>query len=434
MDRIVLKRRMAASGAGIGITCIILYLLRIVGISDSMPDILGLLVIMLCSIGVVDIIKSKCRSREELIVILSAYLLHIIVLLIDIYGKQYISILHSGADSEGFYRISEQYYHNDYTHYLTKYPVLLNGLYQIMGLNRLAAQYINVLFWVFGEVILMSICDVLDICRKYRFITVALFGLLPNYLCLTSVLLRESIISFFILFSFYYLLKWMQGGKKTHIVRAFLIAIPAIILHSGSIAVWISYGLIYAFYNPKLKKFKIGEKTLVVLLFGMGGLIFIYLDEKMKGLFLSYVPDLTGNIVADVNSRLAIAQRYGGNAGYLTNVQISGYGDLILRTLQRMYYFFFSPMPFYWRGLQDITAFLADSSFYIISSVAGIQGLLKNRKDPYLIAMLTILCSVAGVFAWGVSNAGTAMRHRSKVLGIALILLIYCLQKKKLKS
>lgn len=431
MKRIVLKKRAGIIFIGIGILSVFLYFLRIVGISDAMPKVIGLFVIAFSSFGVIVLLKEKCHNQKEIMVIFIAYLVHIVVLLVDIYGKQYISILHSGADSEAFYRISEQYYYNNYTESLTKYPMVLNALYQVIGLNRLVVQYINVLFWLFSEVVMMNVCEILEIKGKYRFMAVSLLGLFPNYLSLTSILLRESIISFFIFFSFYYLLQWLKKGERMSIVKSFLIVIPAIILHSGSVAIWIAYGVIYAFYSPKKNKIEIDEKSLGTLLFGTSVLVFLYFNDTMKGLFLAYIPNLEGNLIAGINNRLLIAQKYSSNAGYLVDIQISGYLDLFLRTVQRMYYFFFSPMPFNWRGVQDMAAFLVDSSLYIVSSIIGVLSLIHDRKKPYIKAMLTVLFSVAGVFAWGVSNSGTAMRHRSKVLGIVIILLVYCLQEKR---
>lgn len=424
-----IKRQTGILVSGVGMIASILYIINLCNLSGQMPNMAGILFVWASALGIVGVTGKKCESKVELVVIYAAFFLHILILLIDIYGKCYVTIVHSGADSESFYRISEQYYYGDFAEYSTWYPYILNGFYQITGLSRLAVQYVNVLFWIFSMMIMQNVCRLLNIKGNYRICALVLLGFLPNYLFLTSILLRESMISFFLFCSFYYLLKWMKLGKLRYMVAAFLVPVPAIILHSGSIAVWAAYGIVFAFYDYEIEKFHLMKKSIWIFCLGIGGITLCFFNQTTRALLLAYIPQRQASILEYANHILSIKRTSLGGSDYLADVEITGYMSLFLCTLQRTYYFLFAPMPSDWRGINDIMAFFMNSFFYLIAIYTALSKKILYRKplSPYTIAMLlTILCT-AGLFAWGVHNAGTAMRHRDKIIGIAVVLFVYCL-------
>ena len=88
----------------------------------------------------------------------------------------------------------------------------------------------------------------------------------------------------------------------------------------------------------------------------------------------------------------------------------------------KMFYFMFSPIPLDWRGFGDIASFMFDSSIYVFLVGATIYGLfksdmpLRNKIFILLFIGITVL-----VYSYGTQTAGTAMRHRNKIIPLLLI-------------
>ena len=119
------------------------------------------------------------------------------------------------------------------------------------------------------------------------------------------------------------------------------------------------------------------------------------------------------------------------NAGFAINNTAL---NLIVNTPIRMLYFVVSPMPWDWRGLQDIIAFFFSSTVFgyaYYSSIVNLKKKLGTKEKRTLILSFLIfaLCSAA-VFAWGVSNSGSALRHREKFLFIYIVLIGLCIDNR----
>lgn len=81
-------------------------------------------------------------------------------------------------------------------------------------------------------------------------------------------------------------------------------------------------------------------------------------------------------------------------------------------------------MPLDWRGIFDIISFFLDSSFYLFTLIYAMNGLKKNNRNKNLSIILIIsILATSYIFGIGVSNAGTAIRHRQKIISLFIILL-----------
>jgi len=78
------------------------------------------------------------------------------------------------------------------------------------------------------------------------------------------------------------------------------------------------------------------------------------------------------------------------------------------------------------RGIQDLIAFIFDSLFYLLLipyAIAAFFGKNQDKREKLLLRTLIIACVlVIGVYAMGTIAAGTAIRHRYKVLSILIII------------
>src|SRR5699024_4234411 len=93
-------------------------------------------------------------------------------------------------------------------------------------------------------------------------------------------------------------------------------------------------------------------------------------------------------------------------------------------------------LPWDWRSFSDIFAFMFSRLFYIITIFFGIRSLnIKNTDYKNLNIALLIMAVVNMIFfSWGVSNSGTALRHREKYIAIYMLLLAISKNRKKKKK
>ena len=60
--------------------------------------------------------------------------------------------------------------------------------------------------------------------------------------------------------------------------------------------------------------------------------------------------------------------------------------------------------------------------------LAALVSVAFKKRDSYRFVMFFTIVLVSGIFAWMVSNSGTAMRHRTKFLGIVVLLGMYSIK------
>jgi hypothetical protein len=129
------------------------------------------------------------------------FLLRLVLLYIDFYGKELVNILHSGGDSERFYLwaidISKDLSMLSEISY-TNYTSFLGILYWIIGDQRLFSQYINVILGIWSIFIFYKILDLFKLKDTNKLFFLALYGLYPQNIIFSSILLREALIQFFL--------------------------------------------------------------------------------------------------------------------------------------------------------------------------------------------------------------------------------------------
>lgn len=367
---------------------------------------------------------SNQENKWELTIFILAYLAHLLVILVDLYGRDYVMILHSGRDTETFWTVSNQYFRGDFSETVTYYPYYLNVFYQIIGLNRFGAQYINVLGWCLSMVLMEKSCRVLEIEGKLRFVALLLMAFAPNYMCVTSVLLREGIIVAMNFLWFYCQIQWMKEGKNAYLVGCLIAPLISLGLHMSAIVFWGLTIIAVALYDQKKKEFRIQKKTMITIMIGLIGILIFLLIPTTRRLITQKLPDFDEGFLNTINEMIAEASEKDGGSSYLKDVYVTGYGDFILQTFMRMFYFYASPLPVHWRGLSDAVAFAISSIPYLSSVILSIATVFAKRKNPYRTLMWASFIMLSGICAWGVFNAGTAMRHRDKIIGICILLLL----------
>ena len=353
-------------------------------------------------------------------IIIYGLILRIVFMLWDLYGRDIFIFPNSGGDAEGFFycaRLVQQDISYIFEPIYGGLYVKLNGvLFALVGTNRILSQYINVLFGLSTLIVIYGILKYINLDKKTfrRVLMIAAF--FPNSLIMSAIFIREIMITFFISLSIYYFVKWFINSKNIDILLALILLGIASALHSGVIAIFLGYAFAILFYKHNIKKFKFDINT--ILLFTVMVISVFMIFTYFQDIFLVKFKNVES--IQDVYTSANTAY---GDSKYLTSLKINNPIELIMYGPIRALYFLSAPVPFDWRGLLDILTFILDSLFYIIV----LWKLFKYRKSlakyKYLIIILLVITfSISMIFGIGVSNAGTAMRHRQKFITIFLLL------------
>lgn len=344
------------------------------------------------------------------------YSFRVFLLFWDVYCKNVYVLPNSGLDSEGFYQRALVVMHSGLLKGKT-FPNLMGTIFSIIGSSRLYGQFIVVLFSVVSLTILAIILNELDVSHKAKYTVFSIVSLLPNLAILSSVFLRESVISMCLTISFYFVYKWLNSTRTHNIILAFVFVLFAAMFHSGSIAIAFGYIAIVLLFDKRNKVFKASVKNIiptVVLLLIMSFLYTNYSDllfGRMKN--IDGLSDIAEETVRGDTSYV----QYVGNSDTVFN--------MLVFTIPRIFFFISSPLPFQWRGISDIIAFCCSSVYYLIIFIYSIHYFRKgaNKNKALVVALIIVIFSTFFVFGWGVANAGTACRHRDKIAIICGILL-----------
>ncbi len=302
-------------------------------------------------------------------------------------------------------------------HYATFiYTKIIGVIYFISGRVPLLVQFVNVILGVLIVYYVYKIIIELGATKRNAQIGSVITALFPT-LCLYSVItLRETFVSFFVIVSVFYFFKWLNSGRVSKLVltAAFLLLSSA--LFGAMIVIGVVYAIFFVFYEVKTKKWKLISKQSVLGIFIAILVIIIYgsflLDKIPADIRLVFSPDYMG-------SRVTGAAK--GGSTYLVGFTPNSILDIIIQSPVRMVYFLFAPFPWMISSPGQILG-LIDAFLYLVFVFYAIRGLkyLKKYNNPAFWAVISMLLIIIGTFAWGVSNFGTAVRHRQKIVGLII--------------
>jgi len=358
------------------------------------------------------------------------FLLRIFLLYIDYYGKEFVYVFHSGGDTERFYLwgidISKDLSMMNEISY-TSYTDFLGILYWIIGDQRLFSQFINVILGMWSIFIFIKILDLFNLKDSNKLFFLVLYGLYPQNIIFSSILLREALMQFFFIYSIFFFSKWLMTNNRVNIFKTVIFVLLCSLFHSGMIISLLVYGYMFLFLDIKKYRFKYSFKRLTLFFLCCGLSLTIIANDPsiLNGKF---------SILQTDENNLSLIEKYQSNSGieeggstYLKNYKVSSAVDFIFLTPLKLIYFIFSPMPYDIRGLGDLTAILIDSSFYyfLIFKVIRSRKLIINnffRIFPKIFFILFLIVALG--FALGTENTGTAMRHRAKIFPALLMVVV----------
>jgi hypothetical protein len=149
-----------------------------------------------------------------------------------------------------------------------------------------------------------------------------------------------------------------------------------------------------------------------LLLLGLFAVLLSLTGNLVGEVGLNKVSDFSGdNLVDQLNAVTAQSAR--GGSSYLEGFSVDDYGDVALSVPLRLVYFFFSPMPWEIRSAGHLLGFL-DVLIYAFCFREFWRAFKANVLSPKVLMVLGVVMTIAVAYAFGASNAGTAIRHRAK--------------------
>lgn len=404
----------------------ILFGICLLGIFKDISHLntLVVFVIILFTIAFFFDITNNKKYRKYIIPLTLGYFLRTALLFYDVYsGDPFNLPLVGGAlssDPLRFYNTAIMFSQGQPTRYGGFFPRVLGCLFAVTGASRLLAEFIVLLFSIATIVVFITIIDDLNVEDSNGKKGAYLLCLLPNYAFLSVVLRRETIITFFVALSLLYFLRWIKG---TGGVKAFVIAVVfvlgAALFHGATGLIIAGYIFIMMIYNPQKKKYMLETKNIVLAAAFIVLIVFIYsrygtvffekLERRFEAETLSSTRDAGGSSYA----------RFVGDASTPLRT--------IIYAVPRFMYYMFSPFPWQWRGINDVFTFLMSSCVYLWIIIRSIRSIFRSSKQDnkaIMISLLLIALVISAAFSWGVTNTGTATRHRDKLIVFFIVLFV----------
>lgn len=298
------------------------------------------------------------------------------------------------------------------------YTKIIGVIYFISGRVPLLVQFVNVVLGVFIVYYVYKTIIEFGATKRSAQIGSVITALFPTLCLYSAMTLRETFISFFTIVSVFYFFKWLNSGtvSKLILTAAFLLLSSA--LFGAMIVIGVVYAIFFIFYEVKTKRWRLISKQSVLGIFIISLVIMIIIfnpflmDKLPSDLRLIFSPGYMSYKVTVVAE---------GGAAYLVGFTPSSILDILLQSPVRMVYFLLAPFPWMISSPGQILG-LIDALLYLVLVFYSIRGLkyLKKYNNPAFWAIILMLLIIIGTFAWGVSNFGTAIRHRQKIVPLII--------------
>lgn len=360
---------------------------------------------------------------EFFLVIFASFITRVVLLLVDLYGRDIFEVPHSGDDTENFYQtgimisedlsmLSEPVYGGVYSH-------MLGILFNIYGDDRLFVQYLNILIAITAIVVVIRIFRMLGLPHRIQLLLVALMGFFPHSLIFSSILLRESIISLLVVMSLYCFIRWFREKERISAFLSVMLVLLGASFHSAIIGILLGYLFGFIFYRHDLKTFKFTLESVVP--FSIFALIMTYVlvfPSIVSGLPIFNKVDQVLNNNDTIYEAFTSSR---GDTAYLSGLEVNNLFQVILFAPIKIIYFIASPMPWSVRNFNDLISFVLDGVFYLFALGVFIRNIEVIKRRPILGILLMSILAGWLIFGLGISNAGTALRHRFKFFYIVIV-------------
>lgn len=297
------------------------------------------------------------------------------------------------------------------------YSWCIGWLYSVTDRSHLMVIAINV---VLGTVVVLLAGLLAQALWGARQARTAAWGtaLFPMLMLVSAISLREVVVTAPLTGGVLLLVHWQRTQRMGTLVGALLLLLLASGFHSVVIFTFVGVMLLmmqHALAAAARGSGRALARVTVALV--LAGLVAFVIVQSGWGL------DKFGSVEGISEERLAVAQEQvlGSRSSYLTSIPIDGPVDALVQLPLRLVFFLFAPFPWMIRTPTDLFG-LVDGAVYMALAVLCIRALRAGSPGPVVRPVLVLGGIVLCVFAIGVSNYGTAIRHRGKVAPLLVAL------------
>ncbi|MDD4564169.1 MAG: hypothetical protein PHE79_01590 [Eubacteriales bacterium] len=394
------------------------FLLVSAGILAKNNHLFSMLIILINSLAIL-YFSIRITNKKEIgliVIIYSAYLVRMVLAFYDTYMVDLLTL-----DISAYRASAEYYFLNDIVDFRGHYnPIahFFGFIYKCFGIQRILLQHFIACMMIIAGLILYLTLSKIGLSYKSKYVALTWMLFSPWTIMQTSTAGREVLVILPVTISLYYFILWFLSEQKKSFFISLISIVIASVFHMGVIAVMIGYICVFLIYKPKYNKFHVACKN--IILSALIVFIVIILYNSFGDSF--FAGKLRG--IESINDIALRGADYGGSGYDLGTRDVDSIGGLLLYSPLRIFYFLFSPFPWQYRNIIDLLAFIFSGFIYLIDIVLAIKVIFnrkigkKSKKRTLLIALLIVCICSTFVFAWGVSNTGTAIRHRDKFISI----------------
>lgn len=309
------------------------------------------------------------------------------------------------------------------------YSTLGAVFFKLFGYNHFVLPVLNFFAGLLG-VFLTGIMAFRLWGRKPAVISAYIMALFPFAAFNSVIALREEFSIVVFLLGVYFFLNWVSGKGTIWIFAAFSMFAVALMIHPGWIGAMVGIALYLGYFSFRtlVSSIKGGETTrqvaskffsavalfavAMVIVAGSGGI------NLAKGITIGG-DDEDGGVEELIESRFQSEGR-GGSAYPSFVARGNPYAQPWLIPM-RVVYFTFSPFPWDLRSPRQLMGVLA-SGMYLFLAWRLYKGWSRVKRKEECLALMFMAGALIFVFAIGVTNIGTAIRHRTKFLALCTLL------------
>lgn len=240
--------------------------------------------------------------------------------------------------------------------------------------------------------------------------------------------LREEISIMFFMMGLYFYVRWVGAKSALGLLWGGLLFGVAVLFHPGWVAAFVGVAayLAYFLYRNLFR----GRPSFVSRLYAFKMLLSVAMLAFSLGMVtvgggislgkgIEVGTDSEGGVAASIEDRFS-REGSGGSAYPAFVAKGDPYTQPWLIPA-RIAYFHFSPFP--WDIRSPVHLFgLVSSVLYWFLAWRVYRGWDRLKEKDDCVALLFIFGAITFVFAIGVTNIGTAIRHKTKLLGLFVIL------------
>lgn len=358
--------------------------------------------------------------------LICGYLARVALLFYDVYSSDPLHLPLVGgelsSDPLRFFRAAISFSQGISSTYGGYFSRLTGLIFSFTGSSRLLGEFVVLLFSIATIHICALILKECQVSKSIQRKSLWIVCLFPNYLLLSVVFRRETIITCALAASVLFFLRWMrEKNGELSFVFACVSALVASMFHGATGLIVVPYLLIHLIYDRKKHSFQVKANSIVATALLL--VVFLIVFGRYGSTFFNKLDRLSG--IEDVSSVRDV-----GGSSYARYV-----GDsktplrMLIFAIPRFAYYMFSPFPWQWRGINDIITFLMSSCFYFYVLWLSLMCIRKDKcpeRKYMLMGLMFISLVVAFVFSWGVTNTGTATRHRDKYIVVYIVMYALC--------